>query len=146
MFHDQSLPADTAPILDSVWRYLPRDDFRKNLVALQRVSNEVPGDPAVHLRNNWSEPRIRYDDQNYVLPFSIEQRLADDFAFLAAAEEGVKAVSAVGLEQDVEHHGMTIRLAANDTIPPDVPKIFSIMFDLLVKCAGKSWYSMSATI
>ena len=145
MLHDQPLPVNTAPTLDSVWRYLPRDNFRRNVVALQRVSNEVPGDPVVHSRDEWSEPRIRHDDPNYVLPFSIEQRLADDFAFLAAAEEGVKTVSAVGLEQDVEHHGMIVRLVANDTIPPDVPKTFHLMFDLLIKCARKSGYSISVT-
>ena len=138
MLHDQLLPVNTATKAGSIWRGLAHDEFRRNVVALQRVSNEVPGDPRVHSRNEWSEPRIRLEDPHYIIPFGIEQRLADDFAFLAAAEEGVKAVSAVGLEQDIEHHGMVIRLAANDSIPREVPKVFTSMFELLGRCAGKS--------
>ena len=145
MLYDQVLPVNTAARADSIWRDLTHDEFRRNVVALQRVSNEVPGDPKIHSRNEWAEPRIRFDDLSYILPFSIEQRLADDFAFLAAAEEGVKAVSAVGLEQDVEHHGMIIRLAANDTVPQEVPNTFSLMFELLVQCAGKSGYRAFVT-
>ncbi len=142
MLHGQLLPVDTALQPDSIWAGLTQDEFRRNVVALQRASNEVPGDPKIHSRNEWSNPEIWQDDPKRVLPFSIEQRLADDFAFLAAAEEGVKSVSAVGLEQDIERHGMVVRLAANDTIAQDVLRTFELMFDLLVKCAGQSGYSV----
>lgn len=142
MLNHQLLPVITASKAESIWRDVTQDEFRRNVVALQRASNEVPGDPKIHSRNQWSNPRIRVDDPNYVLPFSVEQRLADDFAFLAAAEEGVKTVSAVGLEQGIEHHGMIVRIAANDTVPQDVPKVFKLMFELLVRCAGKSGYSV----
>ena len=142
MLHDRLLPVNTAPHTKSIWRDLAQDKFRRNVVALQRASNELPGDPAVHSWNDWSVPRIRHDSPSYILPFSIEQRLADDFAFMVAAEEGSKAVSAMGLEQDIVHQGMVVRLVANGTIPEDAPQTIGMMFELLVRCAGKSGYSM----
>ena len=129
------MEVSTASVEDSIWRGLHQATFRRNVVALQRASKEVPSAPVLHHRTDWHNPRIRSDDPERALPFEVEQRLADDFAFLAAAAEGVKAVSAVGLEEGYNHDGLVLRLAANQTIPANVPHMFAIIFDLLSSCA-----------
>lgn len=136
----QVLSVNTSSARKSIWRGVDRDQFRTNIVALQRASNQVPCDPKVHTRKEWRNPRIRQDDPSYLLPFEVEQRLADDFAFLAAAEEGVKAVSAVALEESLDPAGLTIRLAANETVPEHVPDTFKTIFGLLGRCAKRSAY------
>lgn len=136
----QLLRVNTSSPGKSIWRGLNRDQFRTNVVTLQRASNEIPCDPKIHTRNEWHNPRIRHDDPSYVLPFEVEQRLADDFAFIAAAKEGVKAVSAVALEESLDPAGLTIRLAANQTLPERVPDTFKMIFNLLRKCAQTSAY------
>lgn len=143
MSDGQLLMVNTSSPGKSIWRGLDRDQFRTNIVTLQRASNEVPCDPKVHTRNEWHNPRIRHNDPSYVLPFEVEQRLADDFAFIAAAKEGVKAVSAVALEESLDSTGLTIRLAANGTLPERVLDTFKMVFNLLQRCAKTSAYLSS---
>lgn len=139
----QLLSVDTSSDAKSIWRGLDRNQFRTNIVALQRASNQVPCDPKKHSRNEWHNPRISHDDPSYLLPFEVEQQLADDFAFIAAAEEGVQAVSAVALEESLDPAGLTIRLAANETVPERVPDTLKIIFKLLGRCAKRSAYPSS---
>lgn len=143
MSDGQLLNVNTSSPGKSIWRGLGRDQFRRNILALQRASNDVPCDPKIHVRNEWHNPRVRYDNPSYVLPFEVEQRLADDFAFIAAAKEGVKAVSAVVVEESLDPAGLTIRLAANQTLPERVPDTFKVIFNLLQKCATTSAYLSS---
>lgn len=140
MSRDQLQKVNTATARASIWRGLSQATFRNDISTLQQDSNEVPCDPKVHTREEWRNPRIRQDDPSRILPFQVEQRLADDFAFLAAADEGVKAVSAVALEESVDPAGLVVRLAANETVPKGVPDTFKAMFDLLRQCASKSAY------
>jgi hypothetical protein len=75
------------------------------------VSNEVPVDPKVYNEDNWLAYGTRTSEARHILPFTVEQQLADDLAFIAASREGVKAVSAVGLEEIDEHCSLIVRLA-----------------------------------
>lgn len=143
MTDGQFLSVNTSSAPKSIWRGLGHDQFRTNIVALQRASNQVPCNPKIHTRKEWHNPKIRHHDASYVLPFEVEQRLADDFAFIAAAEEGVKAVSAVALEERRDPAGLTIRLAANETVPERVPDTFKKIFNLLGRCAQRSAYLSS---
>ena len=129
------LPVRTASAKQSIWRGTNVDNFRTNVVALQRASNKVPSDPEDHSASLWLAQRTNAVDAVHVLPFDVEQRVADDLAFIAAAEEGVKSVSAVALEEHVGEAGLTIRLAANEIIPNNVPSIFRRLFDLMGQCA-----------
>ena len=144
MYQNQRQDVNTATLGQSIWQPLSQKKFLQNVVDLHQISKKVPGNPKIHSRTEWSAERIRYDSVDYILPFSVEQRLADDLAFIAAAEEGVKAISAVGLEQNVETHSLIVRLAANDTIPQDLPATFESMFDLLGKCALQSVFKILA--
>jgi hypothetical protein len=142
MPNHQQLPAQTASRKESIWRDVNHNDFRSNVVALQNASNEVPRDPKVYTKDEWLARGIRAVDIGHVLPFNVEQQLADDLAFIAAAEEGVKAVSAVGLEELVEHRGLIVRLAANDVMPRHIPETFEKMFGILKHCARRGSYSL----
>ncbi len=147
MSNARLLPVRTASADQSIWRGTKLDAFRRNVVALQYASNKVPSDPEDHSARLWLAQRTNAVNSFHLLPFHVEQRVADDLAFIAAAEEGVKSVSAVALEQHVGAAGLTIRLAANETIPKNVPSIFRRMFDLMSQCAtDRSLYPSLGTM
>lgn len=135
MSNGKLLPVRTASANQSIWRGTNLDTFRTNVVTLQHASSKVPSDPEDHSAGLWLAQRTDAVNSVHLLPFDVEQRVADDLAFIAAAEEGVKSVSAVALEQHVGAVGLTIRLAANETIPKNVPSSFRRLFDLMAQCA-----------
>ena len=92
----------------SIWHELPEDTFRQHLVDLERRTNAVPIEPQIFPLHNHGRASTRE------LPLHVEQRLADDLAFLAAVEEGAQSVAAVCLEQHVQPAGLTVRFAALD--------------------------------
>lgn len=134
----EELAVDTASLSNSIWRKVGWNTFRNHIVALQRVSNEVPSDPVVHSATHWQAAHREGNDDAWTLPFDVEQRLADDIAFLAAAEEGPKEVSAVALEEQYEPGGLIIRLAANQSVPRGVEDTLRAMFNLLSQCSSRS--------
>ncbi|KAK0507435.1 hypothetical protein JMJ35_009958 [Cladonia borealis] len=101
----------------------------------------VPSDPEDNSARLWLAQRTNAVNSVHLLPFDVEQRVADDLAFIAAAEEGVKSISAIALEQHLGAAGLTIRLAANEIIPKDVPSIFRRLFDLMSQCATDRKFS-----
>jgi hypothetical protein len=103
----------TASQDNSVWLDLTEDDFRQHLVILQRKTGPVPMDPQVFSLKDWNS-NSPYINSLYKLPLDVEQRLADDFAFLAAVEEGGQSVAAVCIEEHFQSPGMTLRFAAMD--------------------------------
>ena len=134
----EKLAVDTATLGNSIWRKIGWNTFRHHIVALQRASNEVPSDPVVHSAAQWQAAHRESNDDARTLPFDVEQRLADDIAFLAAAEEGPKEISAVVLEEQYEPGGLIIRLAANESVPRGVEDTLRAMFDLLSQCSSRS--------
>lgn len=77
---------------------------------LEEITNSVPVEPQTFplaLPSNGSK-------DNYTLPLSVEQQIADDFAFLAAIEEGAQSVAAVCLEEHIQPPRLTVRFAALD--------------------------------
>ena len=134
------LPLRTASAAYSIWRDSNEDDFRTRVVALEKASGEVPSDPKVHSIQQWSETTSRQDNCKPLLPIYVEQRLADDFAFVAAAKEDPKAVSAVAIQERSDGLGLIIRLAANDGVLPEVKDTLRAMLDLLASCARQGVY------
>ena len=105
------LQTRTANPESSIWHDLPENTFRQHLVDLERITNSVPVEPQtfpLDLHNSHDSK----DD--YTLPLSVEQQIADDFAFLAAIEEGAQSVAAVCLEEHVRPAQLTVRFAALD--------------------------------
>lgn len=104
------LQTRTANPESSIWHDLPETTFRQHLVDLERITNSVPVEPQTFPLDLHS-----YDSKDdYTLPLSVEQQIADDFAFLAAIEEGAQSVAAVCLEEHVRPAQLTVRFAALD--------------------------------
>jgi hypothetical protein len=97
----------------SIWHDLPEDVFRQHLVSLQEKTGPTPIDPQAFSVREWLS-LSPYVNRSYMLPIDVEQELADDFAFLAAVEEGAQSVAAVCIEEHVHQTGMTLRFAAMD--------------------------------
>lgn len=98
---------------DSIWSLVSEADFRNSLVTLEQRTNAVPTDVQKF------EPRSSTTVSSDLgrLPFAVEQRFANDIAFLAAVNEGAQSVAAVCLEQHViPQSKLTLRIAAADTI------------------------------
>jgi hypothetical protein len=104
------LQTRTANPESSIWHDLPEDTFRQHLVQLEEITNSVPVEPQTF-------PLALHSDgskNDYTLPLSVEQQIADDFAFLAAIEEGAQSVAAVCLEEHIQPARLTVRFAALD--------------------------------
>lgn len=78
--------------------------------------------------------------QKRILSFETEERLANDFAFVSAAREGVGSVTAVCIEEKQEPLGLIIRLAANDGVRQEVKDSICAICNLLAACATGSQY------
>ena len=132
------LPLNTASKKQSIWRYIDQDVLRSNIVNLQRASKQVPADPLVHSAERWLASRATDVIRLYLLPFEIEQRIADDLAFMAAAEEGHKDISAVTLEEAGEPRRLIVHLATNEGCSQRVKETLHAVFGLLSRCASRS--------
>ena len=138
----KKLSLRTSSASQSIWRDVPEDAFRARMVALEKVSKEVPNDPMVHPAKAWEAKVARQDFPYHSLPFYVENRLADDFAFVAAAKEDPKAVSAATVEEAIDGSGLVVRLAANDGVLSEVAGALKAMLELLVKCANRGLYTV----
>ncbi|KAL8803079.1 MAG: hypothetical protein Q9182_003392 [Xanthomendoza sp. 2 TL-2023] len=129
----------TASTRDSIWKGLNEGTFRRNLVALADISDEVPGDRKSYHYNKSSPPKRPPSPSKRALSEEDEKRLADDIAFLAAASEGVGAVTAASLEEQIEPPSLTIRLAANAQIPEcvldQVRAILALLYTSSTSCS-----------
>lgn len=138
MSSPQPLPVNTASDERSIWRETDQHNFRKHILDLQQACNEIPRDPKLHVREDWHRRRPPSNDQGRVLPFEVEERLANDFAFLVANQKDAKTVSAVALEEVVEPPGLVARLAANGAVQEGVVDSLQAIFNILEKCAKRS--------
>lgn len=106
----------TAHSSKSIWHPLDEDTFRRNLVTLEERTNAVPIAPSIFDADEWErENASRFSEKvsdsdgkegmegGYILPLRVEQQLADEFASLAAVEEGAQSVAAVCVEE-ITHH------------------------------------------
>lgn len=134
------LPVRTASRKQSVWLGLGENQFRTHVVGLERESNEVPEDPKVHSLQDWER---NHAQPGHRLPLMVEQRIADDVAFIAAAEEGVAAVAAASLEELFDGQGLRFRLAMNAGVPMKTREMLRLIFDTLATCASRRKYQSS---
>ena len=131
------LSVQTAPIGRSIWHTVTQDTFVTNVHKLLVASGTIPDDPKTYPEESWRPPQVAGRRLNYVLPFGAEHQLADDLAFLAAAQEGADAVSAATICKDVGGHGYTVRLAANDGVPVAVASALREILSKLQERARK---------
>ena len=150
MLDDQHLAVKTATKRTSIWHGLPEPRFRERMVTLERASKEIPEDPKVHSLRTWQDSRPGELTERR-LPLAIEQRLADDLAFVAANAESVKSVSAVAIEECFNPPSLRIRLTANGVASSEVLEALEFMLLTLSRCARRSillimrWWSIKLT-
>jgi hypothetical protein len=124
----------TASPSRSIWLDLNENTFRRHLVTLEECTNAIPIHPQVFAIEDWL-PMTTGD--NHILPIGIEQRVANDFAWLVAVAEGAQSVAAVCIEEHIEPAGLKLRFAALDvSIDNDVQSTLQIIFDILAKAAS----------
>lgn len=95
-------------------------------------SNQVPEAPRVYIQaanTNSTVPSA--------LPREIEAQLAEDFAFIAANEEGPHVVSAVSVTLDDQADGITINVASNSGVNKAVQISFADICRNLERCSRK---------
>ncbi len=133
----QLLAVSTASHQDSVWKTVTRDAFRTNVVDLEKASAKCPADPKIHSR----PPTLENDDDLHVMPFEVEQRLADDLAFVAAFKKDVWTITAVALEEVSQPRGLVVRLAANAAVESSVLETLNQILQLLRQCSKRRVYT-----
>jgi hypothetical protein len=106
----------------SIWLSLPEDVFRQHLVNLEDRTNAVPVAPQAFTAAEWLPTSQHASESSHTLPIEIEQQVADDFACLAAVEEGAQSVAAVCIEEHCQAPRLTLRFAALDTSLNDAVK------------------------
>lgn len=124
-------PVRTATGSQTIWSCIPENEFRQNLVTLERRTNAVPIDVL-------TAPVV--DDSSSaagILPLSVERSLADDLAYLAAVTEGAQSVAAVCLEQHVSTK-LVVRLAGMDVVDLKVREMLSGISGVLETTAGNA--------
>ncbi|KAI4130960.1 MAG: hypothetical protein LQ338_001471 [Usnochroma carphineum] len=83
-----SVANNTAPKHESVWKGLNEVTFRNVISALAVASKDLPGDSRNYSVQDWERHHPVHGDSQRSLSLEDEQRLADDFAFIAAFREG----------------------------------------------------------
>ena len=133
----QELPVATATARDSIWRDVDQGRFRKRVDDLHR-KNDVPDLPKTYDCHAWQRKNDPGRTGARLLPLEIEERIANDTAFIAAARKDVKTVSAVAFEEVHAGSGLVVRLAANGAIEQPVIDTLVTIVTLLQDCATKS--------
>ena len=131
----QLLPTNTAHGQQSIWHGIGVEQFRAKIARLKQI-NKVPAPEVTHSRSVSAATSAQ--DRCYVLPFETERSLADDFAILASSKKDAKAVSAATIQESPNGDTLTIRLAANDSVPSSVISMFNSIFTMLRECAEQS--------
>jgi hypothetical protein len=126
----------TAPSKRSIWKTVGHEHFRSTVRKLQKATNEVPKEPKYYDKADWISRGNH--DVGQVIPFDVETHFADELAFLAATEEGARAVATVAIEQHLHPRSLVVVLAANEAIPKDVCSTFEKLFEVLQQCASLS--------
>ena len=139
----------TAATQHSIWRITNEDTFRQNIVSLAKACKGVAWStdtvtlttrPVVSRSTvpSWSDMH----SSEHRLPLAIERRLCDDFAFIAAVEEGVHRVTAACIEEKNNDSisrtklTLTLRLAANGGIPESVRNALEDIWQTVQTGAG----------
>jgi hypothetical protein len=115
MFTTASLDLCNAQSGNSIWRDVPEDIFRRHLVELEERTNAVPTESETFSAEAWQSTRGSFANE-HVLTLAVERQLADDFALLAAVEEGAQSVAAACIEERSDGQGMVVRFAAMDAV------------------------------
>ena len=110
----------------SIWKDITENVFRRHIVDLALKSHEVPKDP-----RTYSAPSAIN-----LQAFNLERTLAQDFAFIAAANEGVESTSAACVEGVAGSQSLVLRLASNEGVQSNVRSTLDKVLSTLRHCAN----------
>ena len=135
-----TLTFQTSSSAKSIWQGLSQDQLHQNVMEL-KLKTDTPSEIKRFDEHNWLNLKNIADHDH--LPISTERRLANNLAFLADGDDGVKTVSAVVLEVAKDPYGspsLTVRHAVNEVVVKGYAKTLRNIFDLLALCSkrGKS--------
>lgn len=131
VFYMERLESRTASPEHSIWLHIPEATFRQHLVDLEKRTNAVPVEPQIF--------SLLHQSCDQILPLHVEQQLADDFAFLAAIEEGAQSVAAVCLEEYLQPVRLVVRFAALDlSLSDEVKQTLQHIADGLIQSSSDS--------
>ncbi|KAI5361100.1 hypothetical protein Slin15195_G122120 [Septoria linicola] len=126
-------PVQTATYPESIWSKIPEDDFRHNLVRLEKRTNAVPIDVLTAVLGSGETSGGEH------LPISVEKQVADDFAYIAAVSEGAQSVAAVCIEQhidsDKDDATLLLKVAGMDVVEESVKFMLLEIAEALQKVA-----------
>ncbi|MCJ1416147.1 hypothetical protein MMC32_002482 [Xylographa parallela] len=106
-----------------------RKQLAENIILLHSL-NEVPGKE--------KECDLPAENQSRQLSIAREKQLGDDFAFLSATTDDMSRVMAVGIEEDEDGTGMTIRLASNSGDLSSIRGEFERIGNILQEAASRT--------
>ena len=124
---------DTVTTGESVWDTVGRAEFEKNVAGLMR-ENDLPGTNQIYTLEDLPSGKCR--SGSAILQLDVERELADDFAFIAACEEGANTVTAATIE--VTSDFLRVVLAANEGVQTQVVSAMRSLLRKLETCAGRS--------
>lgn len=138
-------PLRTAKPNSSIWKRLSEDDFRRTVIALSRATNGVPVDSKLWWSTSRSSQSLPSLTDDRLLSSKTERRLADDIAFISAAQEGVESVTAVCIDELREPPGLVFRIAANEGIREEIRGALQRICECLMSCAqtGGHFFELS---
>lgn len=126
------LPARTASPDSSIWKNLPEADFRRDILALEKLTNAVPLPPSVFSPQDWTPSTP--DSRNARLSMIDEQRLADDIAYISAVGEGAQSVAAATVQESRDPRAQTtlaITIASMDAVDVSSQEFLRSIFSSL---------------
>ncbi|EME80712.1 uncharacterized protein MYCFIDRAFT_204045 [Pseudocercospora fijiensis CIRAD86] len=121
---------DTAKPPATIWSRVCQDDFRNNLVALEKKTNAVPVDVLSVSVGDTED----HSSHGAALPLAVEKQVADDLAYLAAVTEGAQSVAAVCLEQHISNgpaSSLVCRVAGMDVVDMSVRLMLDKICEIL---------------
>ena len=116
----------------SIWDSIDRDEFEAHVRELERLA---PYQDAQVNRVALNDGPDDVEDDDCKLPESVESQIADDLAFLAAFDSTPACVSAATIVKSVESTGLTVRIAANEGIAPQVQDSLGRLLTSVERCA-----------
>ncbi|KAI5361785.1 hypothetical protein Slin15195_G128980 [Septoria linicola] len=109
-------PQTASLAVQSIWQSVDRAPFERDVVRLHQQAHRH----CLSGLESQKKASLHKTNLGYGLPLAVETRLATDFAYVAAWNCDPSRVAAATVSEDKPTNGLTISLAANEGIPPQV--------------------------
>lgn len=118
----------TASLQSSIWRDRSEDEFRKQIVDLQKLSHNVPRSPTKN------EPSSTVSDKQL---FGIEKAVTRAFASLGATFQSADCVCAAIVTGLYSKAGLVVWMACNEGVDPASQKAFKSIGSILQRYSNQ---------